>query len=273
MNRYQLPNPLQRNGYTLIELVMVIAILGVISVGLFSLVVSSMQQYLLATQRAELTASARVAIERLSRELRNALPNSVRADSTGNCVEFRPIVTGTRYVELPTSSASNSVTAAPFPLPAGSWSLSVMPLLTGDGSQSDMYGPAPLASADIAGVSAPDGDNVVTITLTAAKQFPRTSPSRRLFVIGAPVSFCITGANQLRRYANYGNLLSQPGVADLSNGVLLAENLLAGDAGTPVFRYLPGTLERNAVLMADLQLQAGTESLRYAHEMQIRNVP
>ena len=268
-----LPRQHTESGYSLIELVIVMAILGVIGVGLLTIYTASIRQYIEATQRAELTGSARLAIERLSRELRNALPNSVRVSSDGNCVEFRPVQAGSTYVDLPTTIASSTVTAAVFPVPAGSWSLSVMPLLTGDGSSSDIYGPVPLATADIASISAPDVNNIVTITLTAAKLFPRTSPGRRIFVTGAPISFCITSGNQVRRYSSYGNSLIQPTTSTLSGGVLLAENTIAGDAAAPVFRYTTGTLERNAVLSAQLELRAATESLRYAHEVLIRNVP
>ncbi|NQD37290.1 type II secretion system protein [Permianibacter sp. IMCC34836] len=260
-------------GYTLIELVIVIAILGVIGVGLISIYTTSIRQYVEANLRAELSASARFAVERLSRELRNALPNSIRVTSDGDCVEFRPVQLGSTYVDLPLTSASSTVTAAAFTLPAGSWSLSVMPLLTGNGSSSDMYGPSPLATAGIASVGAPDANNMVSITLTAAKQFPRSSPGRRLFIVGAPVSFCVTAANQIRRYTGYASTVVQPTKNDLSGGTLLAENVQVSDVSNTAFRYTSGSLERNAVLSLQLRLSAGTETLRYAHEVLIRNVP
>ncbi len=262
----------RQQGFTLLETIVVLVVLGILSVGLFTIFNASIRQYLDASARTELTASARLAVERLNREMRNALPNSVRTSGDGNCVEFRPVVTGATYVELPTTIASTTLTAAPFATPAGSWDLSVMPLLTGDGVASDMYGPSPLTTAGIASISAPDADNVVTVTLTASKRFPRTSPGRRLFVIGTPVSFCITGT-QLRRYAGYGNFLNQPAPASLGTGVLLADYLQTGDATNPVFRYSAGTLERNAMVQIDLLLQARDEQLRYAHEVLIRNVP
>lgn len=260
-------------GYTLIELVVVIAILGVIGVGLFSIYTTSIRSYIEASQRAELTTSARLGIERLSRELRNALPNSVRVTSDGNCVEFRPVIAGTSYIDLPTTSASNTLTMAPVTLPAGSWSASVMPLMSSDGSQSDMYGPSPLTTAGIVSISAPDGNNIVTVTLDRSLQFPRSSPTRRLFIVGGAVSFCVTPGSDLRRYSSYTSTVSQPNLAGVSGGNLLAQNVSNGDASNPVFRYAPGTLERNAVLGMQLRMTAGNESLRYAHELVIRNVP
>lgn len=260
-------------GFSLIELVIVLVVMSVIGVGLVSLYTGSIQQYLDATRRAEMTASARLALERMGREIRNALPNSVRVSSDNNCVEFRPILTGALYSELPTTSAGTTITASAFTLPAGNWSVSVMPLLTSDGSASDMYGSAPLATAGIASVSAPDSNNQVTITLTAAHRFPRTSPTHRLFVVGSATSFCVSTDGAVRRYQGYASTVVQPLASALSNGQLLAEHVRTSDTSNSVFRYFPGSLERNAVLDLSLLLQLGDESLRYAHEVQIRNVP
>lgn len=261
------------HGYSLVELVIVIVILGIIGVGLFSIYTTSIRQYIDASRRAEMTASARLALERISRELRNALPNSVRVSSDGNCVEFRPVLTAAVYAELPISNPASSLTASAFTLPAGSWAVSVMPLQTSDGVNSDMYGSAPLTTVGITAVSAPDASNLVTVSLAAAHQFPRTSPSRRLYVVGGASSFCITAGGQLRRYSSYSSTVNQPPLGSLGSGDLLAENISPGDSSAPVFRYFPGSLERNAVLDISLLLRVGDESLRYAHEVQIRNVP
>lgn len=273
MRRARAASHYKSAGYSLIELVIVIAILGVIGVGLFSLYTSSIRQYISANSRAEMTASGRLALERMSREIRNALPNSVRVSGDGNCVEFRPVLSGTRYSDLPTVNAASSMTAAAFSLPSSGWSISVMPLLTSDGSISDMYGSAPHATVGIASVSAPDANNLVTVTFSAAHQFPRSSPTRRAFITGSPTSFCIGSSGQLRRYSGYTSTVTQPAIGSLGSGELLAENLQAGDSSAPVFRYFPGALERNAVLDINLNLRVADESLRYAHEVQIRNVP
>ncbi|MEC9260142.1 MAG: prepilin-type N-terminal cleavage/methylation domain-containing protein, partial [Pseudomonadota bacterium] len=65
-------------GFTLIELVTVIVILGVASAGIASFVRGSMQTYIDVSTREQLLSESRFAIERLKRELRNAVPNSVR---------------------------------------------------------------------------------------------------------------------------------------------------------------------------------------------------
>ncbi len=264
--------PVTMAGYNLIELVIVITILGIMAVGLFSIYTTSIRGYIEATQRAEMTSDARLALERISREVRNALPNSVRASGDGNCLEFRPVQLGTSYVEIPLSAPANSLKASVFSVPSGSWSLSIMPMLTGDGSNSDMYGAAPLTTVGITAIGAPDVDNVVTVSLSRSIQFPRSSPTRRLFVVGNPISFCVGNDGSMRRYSGYASTVVQPS-PPATGGVLLAQRLLSGDASAPVFRYAAAGSDNNAVLGIQLRLQAGSDTLRYAHEVLIRNVP
>ena len=69
-------------GFSLIELITVIVILGIASAGIASFVRGSMQTYIDVSTREQLVTESRFAIERLKREIANAVPNSVRI--TGN---------------------------------------------------------------------------------------------------------------------------------------------------------------------------------------------
>lgn len=72
-------------GVTLIELVVVITITGIIAVVLGSIIVSPIQGYQAQVRRAELVDAAEMALRRTARDIRRALPNSVRVrDSLGN---------------------------------------------------------------------------------------------------------------------------------------------------------------------------------------------
>src|SRR5690349_19041624 len=73
-----------QGGVTLIEMIVVILITGIIG----SMVVVFMRRpvdgYLDTARRAELSDIADTALRRISRDLRRALPNSVRVTSVGN---------------------------------------------------------------------------------------------------------------------------------------------------------------------------------------------
>ena len=98
----RLPKRLIR-GFTLMEMILVIIILGIMGAGISGFISLSTQSYLNATNRDELIGNARFVIERLSRELRNAVPNSIRVQSwAGNrlqCIQFTPIVASTVYTD------------------------------------------------------------------------------------------------------------------------------------------------------------------------------
>jgi MSHA biogenesis protein MshO len=84
-------------GFTLVELIVVITLLGVLGVGAYIGLRPLFQSYGGAAQRAELTAAAEAALQRVTRELRNALPNSVRVNPGGTALEFINTVDGGRY--------------------------------------------------------------------------------------------------------------------------------------------------------------------------------
>ncbi len=72
-------------GVTLIELVVVITITGIIAVVLGTFIVRPIQGYQATVRRAELVDAAEMALRRTARDIRRALPNSVRIrDSLGN---------------------------------------------------------------------------------------------------------------------------------------------------------------------------------------------
>jgi len=86
-------------GFTLVELVMVIVITGIIGGMVAVFIRSPVQQYTDIARRAEMTDIADTAIRRISRDLRLAVPNSVRVPSTtgSTYIEFLPSITGGRY--------------------------------------------------------------------------------------------------------------------------------------------------------------------------------
>ncbi len=252
-------------GFTLIEMIVVIVVLGVLGLGFASLFTQSTQQYLEATVRQQFSSSTRLALERMSRELRDALPNSVRVDSNGNCVEFIPIIRGGVYLDAPFVTADNQFEALTLGTVSGVAYVSIMPL-----DASDVYGSAPATLAEFAGTVAANA-NTIYVQLTANKLFPRTSPSQRFFLTSTPVSFCVQGNGQLQRFSQYGNLANQS--SSLTGGAPLADHLVQGSASEPVFRYSAGTLTRNALLQIHLVLRGQNETVQFEHEVMLRNVP
>ena len=84
------------NGFTLIEMVMVLVILGVVGSMVAVFMKHPVDAYFAAGRRAALTDVADTAVRRMARDVRRALPNSV-SNPNSQCIEFIPTKTGGRY--------------------------------------------------------------------------------------------------------------------------------------------------------------------------------
>src|SRR2546426_5148788 len=89
------------SGFTLLEMIVSIVIAAIVF-GATLFFVYPIQQAGDATTRAELTDMADNALQRMARDVRLALPNSVRQTTTGAApivyyVELIPLRTGARY--------------------------------------------------------------------------------------------------------------------------------------------------------------------------------
>ena len=89
--------PIRQCGFTLVEMIIVIVITGIIGgiVAIFLRV--PVQGYVDSARRAELTDIADTAMRRMARDVRTAVPNSIRPDPAGHYVEFLPTRDGGRY--------------------------------------------------------------------------------------------------------------------------------------------------------------------------------
>ncbi|HEY6528992.1 MAG TPA: prepilin-type N-terminal cleavage/methylation domain-containing protein [Cellvibrionaceae bacterium] len=252
-------------GFTLVELIFVLVVLGLVGAIGSSFLVDTMDMYQRTTNRVKLMQKGRVAIEQMSRYFRSAVPNSVRISSTGKCVEFVPVVAGGYYInQLPDSenggTASSSVVIAPLSYSGSATQFIVAPLST-----SDIY-TAASASAR-AGVSAVGASS---ITLSGAKLFTRNSTQHRYYLAANPKRFCFVSGS-LYRYSGYGFLTSA--LDDTSPGGSADLMLNQLNQAATNFSLSTGSEQRNTSVGITLSLSAGTETVVMRHKVLVRNVP
>lgn len=280
-------------GFTLVELVVAIVIMGIMALGTVSYITTSSQSYQRAASGDRLGSSARILVERLARELRSALPNSVRATPDGACIEFVPLAAAGTYLTLAQGAATSMAVIPLFEtptLPVSSARASVYPSSVSVVYNGDTISPllsGTLSDLAISGSNPATAASAATLQFSSAPDFPADSPQRRWFVVSEPVSFCLLGDGRLYRYqgdgASYTYRATQwnpPPLTTPAGGRWLVADKVFGPAvcggggNTLSFRIAEATLQRNAVALLDLCLkdnQGG--SMQVVHEVQLRNVP
>ncbi len=255
----------RQRGFNLVELVVIIVILGILMAGTAVYITNSVTAYSDVARRDQLTALGRVTVERLARELRTALPNSIRIQN--NCIEFLPILSGSAYLTLPVDSAATTFTALDFSLPSftGNAYVVVYPY-----SITDLYAannPGPIVS-----YANKTGSPTATVTLGSSFQFNRHAPQQRFYIVNDPVSYCVVGTN-LNRYRGY-SLSSSQSTPPTATAQLVAQNIQTSDNSTTVipFSYSAGTLQRNGIIALDFRFLIQGDWIRLYHEVQVRNV-
>lgn len=253
-------------GFTLVELIIVIVVMSILALGTTRYIVQTTEQYTASADRTKLIGSGRVAVEKIVRRLRNALPNSVRVSASGRCVEFFPILAGTASVGV-IPRPVNSLATATFSLASAPTNYAVIAPLT----SGELYNPSP-GDRVIRQTTISSAGTYSSIDLGAPVNFLRTSPTERVYLVGQPQRFCAS-ANALTHFSDYGILAS---LSDLPPAGALV-SLIAEDVDISLpdlnFQYTPGTLKRNAIVAVTLNFLKSGDPVRIFHEVQIRNVP
>ena len=261
------------SGFTLIEMVVTIVIIGILGVGISSFIGNTTKGMVDTAERSQVATIAWLVSERLSRSLRHALPNSIRISTDSRCLEYIPIYAGTDYLSVPLTVSANQFEVAPFSNIANGFNFATQPMRVAvyPNTTTGLYTltTASMISSSVSQLSAGATINAQTITLSANHQFPLGSPSNRLFLVTQPNMYCFRNG-LLVHYRDYGyNAVFTDSSTDLSNETVMGSRLNQG-----TFNYTPPTLQRNAVVVINFNV-LGDDSLVQSvnQEVQIRNVP
>jgi MSHA biogenesis protein MshO len=250
-------------GFTLIELIAVIVILSVVASIGTGFVVKTTEAYYRTQTRALLVNTSRQALERMTRQLRIALPYSVRITNAGNCVEFMPIAAGGNYFSpVPDdenlAAATATIAASPVVIDFGTPRFVTIGAMAAD----EIYGGSAASRANYA------SGNIV---LTAAKRWRRNSINRRYYLLDDPQAFCVVG-DELRYYEGIDVTAASVNVA--SGSSIIARNVAAVNPASPQpFSLEMGSENRNTKINITLKFSSAGESIVYSQGVLIRNVP
>lgn len=220
-----------QSGFSLVEMIMVIVIVGILGSMVAVFVKLPVQQYFDIGRRADLTDIADLALKRIESDIRSALPHSARATSAtcpggaGTCsfLEFLPSsgsgryraavsgVTNTDILDFTAADSSFEVLGAMPTFAAGDQ------VIVTDNTVAAAYG---------ATYRTPWVSTVASIVTITSIQFPSVSPSAHFYIVNQAVSHvCDPSGGTLMRYS-YAIQAAQPTTAAaLGTGRLLANNV------------------------------------------------
>lgn len=264
-----------QTGFTLIELVMVIVILGAVGSMASVFMKGPIDAYFASSRRAALTDVADTTVRRMARDIRKALPNSIRLVGT-QCIEFIPTRTGGRYrvQDVVPGDGTGLDFAAPdtsFNMLGRNSDWPVVQRITANDrvavynlgiAGDDAYAGDNTAVID----SVVDGTETVVNLLGNTTRFPLASGGNRFHVIPGDekvVSY-ICSAGKLYRNANYAYSPSCPAPTS-------ATPVIANGA-TCNFSYDPQDM-RNALVQLKMALSSAGEAVNIYHEVHVNNTP
>lgn len=268
------------SGFTLIEIVVVIVLVGIIAPIGAMLVSRPVEQYIAMARRAELVDSAEMVLRRMQRDIRNALPNSIRVPTSGGRayldLEFLNTVDGGRYREALDDSDVDVEDILDFS--AADTSFDVLGDLNQVPSTGDWVVVANLTSTG-PGANAYVGDNRTAVAAGSAVdnvemssiQFPFPSVTQRFFIVDQPVTYaCNPAANggTLTRFDGYAINVNQPSSGSLGGGALVSDKVTACS-----FTYDAGTDNWGGLVTLSLTLAEAGEQVTLIHQMHVVNAP
>ena len=290
------PSISSERGVTLIELVLAMVLVAII-VGATIYFAYPVQQSAGIPVRAELTNAADHALQRIARDVRLALPNSIRDPGCAPlCIEFIPVRTAGRYrTEAsgagcdPTTDASGSDELAFDVLDTCFKSLGPIQNATSIVNNSDFLVLNNTGLADQNAYVTSANPNRVQISQAVEQgavrerinfssfMFKRAlhdSPGKRFFVVTTPVTYACEGSI-LKRYSGYGLGAAYTGGTSVD---------VASDVASCNFIYSQNVSPQIGLLTLQLTLSKAlprtgnetvtrNESVTLYHSLHVANVP
>jgi MSHA biogenesis protein MshO len=281
------------SAFTLVELVVTISLTTIVVSFMAVFVSGPVGAYADQGRRAELVDVAENSLRRIARDIRAALPNSIRVTSSGSIValELLNTVDGVRYRDRPppgnpasrlnfsnADDAFNSVgqfngISRPFSSTTHYLSIYNVGVPGADAYELANVITPPGTRIDIDADSVADEDN---IRLTPAFHFAYASPGQRVYLVDQPISYiCDTAAETLTRFAGYA-ITADHGDRD-SPGELLGAGatatIVADSVSSCGIQYSPGTSQRAGLVSLALQVANSGETVSLLHQVHVNNVP
>jgi MSHA biogenesis protein MshO len=286
----------RQRGFTLVELIIVMVLIGIIAGILVMQIRPAMQSYLAIRQRANLTSQADAALRRIIAEVHAAVPNSLRytwQDAQHQCIEFVPTKDGGRFrmakdyrvnqagdgsaLTADTATTSfDTLTAVDSSVAVGDF------VFVGNVNGNDVYDTTKSWPIKLVAAAAPgQGRNTITLVPAAGVTAPAGYEGGRFVVIPATeraVTYsCVnpgtdgngTGTGVIYRVTGYTPTTAPATTCPTGPAVLATK---VSDCNI-LYRESQGATQQSGYMQLRLGLSEGGESARLTMGAHVENVP
>lgn len=247
-------------GFTLIEMIITIVVMAILVLGISSFIELGAKGYVDTVARQRIQIQAQFLLEKLSRELRSAVPNSIATTNSETCISFYPTQKAGFYAINPQKKQLNFLVGNP---PQDYRSLSA---IINPSRQEDFAGPQSIA-IDLSQASltvlpcqndvSDTACNTVNVSNFSPAQLKGRSVANRIYLFNHKVSYCLNTTQGIMTR-----------MQDDISPVTVAENIAMGS-----FTYASPTLQRGGLVRITLTFSQLGEQSFYQKEVQILNVP
>ncbi|WP_068711846.1 PilW family protein [Vibrio tritonius] len=236
-------------GFTLIEMIVTIVVGSILVLGIAGFLELGMKGYTDTVARQRIQTQAQFVLEKMTRELRHAVPNSIAVTSSSQqqCVSFYPVEyagfyaidEATQTLEfLVRGGDNNGDGTADEPTQYDDLKLIINPSRQQDFTDSAFYFT----------LSGPD----TSVSLLSDHSLVSGSIANRAYLYKDSVAYCLNFATQ----------------AITRNGTQVGDSVSSG-----TFSYEAPTLQRGGVVRLSLTLSQNGEQSRFEQDVQVLNVP
>lgn len=272
----------RQRAFTLVELVMVIALAGLIAVMISTVMSRPMQGFVDQSRRAELVDLASTALNRMTRDIRLAVPNSVRVAGTTRLELLRSpgggryrasLVDGVRR-DPPACNADPCVVEVLGPMIGVedwdelNWMViyNIGGTASGDNSWPPLNGAVSVISPQVS-ISYAAGNLSLSGGGIDSFRFKYASPQHRFFLADKVVGYQCSGGRIVRgEFAS----LELPGDYDYSGATPVVDHVDCANSG---FTYSPGTNTRSGLVTIKLTLSQDGETITLLQQVHVDNAP
>ncbi|MBN1958785.1 MAG: prepilin-type N-terminal cleavage/methylation domain-containing protein [Desulfuromonadales bacterium] len=244
-------------GFTLIELIVVIVIVGILAALGGQFIVAPVTGYVDLSRRTRLVDQAEMALRRMQRDIRHALPNSIPSVIDSPTLNLEMTIDGGRYRRYPGPGFNDTLkfntTDDSFEMLGAPNSGTLDKLAAGIELDMVVYNTSPADIGNRQGIASISSTPPHIVTLVSPWQFPHASPQQRFFILernDSSVIYNWDGSNLTR------------------NGDLVTRNV-----SDCKFSYDPGASQRAGLVTLKLTLTEADEAITLLHQVHVVNAP